>query len=302
MKDVTLRQLRFLSEAARTGSLAGAALSMHVTAPAVGQQLRLLEREVGLPLLERGRGGQEVTEAGALVLATARRIEAEIRACSDQLGALRRGESGHVALGAVSTAKYFAPRLLAAFQREHPGVRLALVVGNRAEIVDRLESFEIDLVVMGRAPSRLDVVQEVLADHPYVVVAPPDHPLVGRPRLSFDQVAREPFLLREPGSSTRAHADDLFATVGMRPTVVMEIASNETIKQAVMAGLGIAVISEHTVGAELRDGRLAVLRVAQFPVMQQWLAVRMAQRAVGPASSALWDFLVAEAGDLIPQV
>lgn len=300
MKDVTLRQLEFLRETARTGSLAAAAAALHVTAPAVGQQLRLLERTIGLALVERDRSGQRLTEAGREVVASARRIEAELTACADLLESLRRAESGHVTLGAVSTAKYFAPRLLAHFQREHPGIRVSLDIGNRQEVLASLEDYEVDLAIMGRAPSRLEVDQEVVADHPYAIVARPDHPLAGRRRVRFARVAAEPFLFRESGSGTREHADELFASSGIVPNVVMEIASNETIKQAVMAGLGVALISEHTVAAEVEDGRLSILDVQGLPIMRQWLVVRMARRTIAPATRAMWDFLMAEAGPLIP--
>ena len=259
MKDVTLRQLRFLSEAARTGSLAGAALSMHVTAPAVGQQLRLLEREVGLPLLERGRGGQEVTEAGALVLATARRIEAEIRACSDQLGALRRGESGHVALGAVSTAKYFAPAMIARFRQRYPDVRVVLSVNNREVIVRELERNEIDLAIMGTPPQRFETVAVPFADHPLVVIAPPSHPRARERAIPLEALAGERFLVREQGSGTRSSMERFFGERGFTPRIDSVMNSNETIKQAVMAGMGVAFISRHAIGLELATGHLCVL-------------------------------------------
>ena len=300
MKDITLRQLRFLVETVRTGSLAGAASACHVTGPAIAQQLRLLEKAVGLPLLERGPEGQTPTEAGRILVAAAHRIEAELATCTDTVVSLRKAESGHVTLGAVSTAKYFTPQVLAHFQRAHPGIRVSMNIGNRREIIDRLEEYEIDLAIMGRAPSRLEVEQEFVGDHPYAIIAPPDHPLVGAGPVAFSVVAKEPFLVREPGSGTRLHAEDLFARAGLPPAYSMEISSNETIKQAVIAGLGVALISEHTVAAEIHDGRLALLEVEGLPIMRQWLVVRMARRSVSPATQAMWDFFVTEAQALLP--
>lgn len=302
MKDVTLRQLRFLAETVRTGSLAGAAGAMYVTAPAVGQQLRLLEKAVGLTLLERGPEGQQATEAGRLLVAASHRIDAELATCSEVLLGLRSADRGHVTLGAVSTAKYFAPHILASFKQTHPGIGVSIVIGNRQEVISSLEEYEIDLAIMGRAPTRLDVVQEVVADHPHSIIAPPDHPLAPVARVPFERVAEEPFLLREPGSGTRLHADALFGSAGIAPNLVMEISSNETIKQAVMAGLGIALISENTVVAEVRDGRLVILDVIGLPIMRQWLVVRMARRSVAPATDAIWQFFKGEAGALIPSV
>jgi DNA-binding transcriptional LysR family regulator len=300
MKDVTLRQLRFLTEVVRSGSLAAAATSLHLTGPAIAQQLRLLERSVGLPLLERGPGGQRATEAGRLLVDTSIRIEAELAVCHEALHSLRTATAGHVALGAVSTAKYFAPQVLAAFQRTHPEVTIALRIGNRDEILALLESFEIDLTVMGRPPQRLEVEQEVFGDHFYVIIAPPQHPLVGCGDIPLDQVAAETFLVRERGSGTRIHLDGLFTAAGLEPASGMELASNETIKQAVMAGLGIALISAHTISAEVHDGRLAVLDVRGLPIRRHWLVVRMSRRATSPATRALWDFFVAEAAEQLP--
>jgi len=300
MKDVTLRQLRFLTEVVRTGSLAAAAERLHLTGPAVAQQLRLLERSVGLALLERGPGGQRPTEVGRLLVDASIRIDTELAVCAETLAALRSAAAGHVALGAVSTAKYFAPHVLASFQRTHPGVRITLRIGNRDEVLSWLEDFEIDLAVMGRPPGGLDVEQEVFGDHPYVVIAPPSHPLAGHGDLPFEQVAAETFLVRERGSGTRIHLDSLFTAAGLEPTAGMELASNETIKQATMAGLGVALISAHTIAAEVQGGRLAVLDVRGLPIRRHWLVVRMCRRAVSPATRALWDFVVAQAGGQLP--
>jgi DNA-binding transcriptional LysR family regulator len=300
MKDVTLRQLRFLTEVVRGGSLAAAAARLHLTGPAIAQQLRLLEKSVGLPLLERGPGGQRATEAGRLLVETSNRIEAELAICDETLHSLRTANGGHVTLGAVSTAKYFAPHVLGSFRRAHPPVRIALHIGNRDEILARLENFEIDLAVMGRPPEGLEVEQEVFGDHPYVVIAAPGHPLAGRRDVPFGKVAAETFLVRERGSGTRLHLDALFTAAGFEPTAGMELASNETIKQATMAGLGVALISAHTIAAEVHDGRLVVLDVRGLPIRRHWLVVRMRRRAISPATRALWDFFVAEGGAQLP--
>lgn len=300
MKDVTLRQLRFLGEVVRTGSLAAAAGNLHLTGPAIAQQLRLLEKSVGLALLERGPGGQRATEAGRLLVETSHRIEAELAICDEALRSLRTATTGHVTLGAVSTAKYFAPQVLGSFRRAHPDVRIALHIGNRDEIITRLENYEIDLAVMGRPPQRLEVEQRVFGDHPYVFVAAPGHPLVGRREVPLELLAEETLLVRERGSGTRLHLDGLLTAAGRDGTVGMELDSNETIKQATMAGLGVALISAHTIAAEVHDGRLAVLDVRGLPIRRHWLVVRMQRRAVSPATRALWDFFVAEGTAQLP--
>ena len=302
MQDVTLRQLRFLAAVARTGSLAGAAAELHLTAPAVAQQLRLLEKAVGLRLLERGPGGQRPTEAGRVLVETGRRVDAELALCDETLRSLRSATSGHVTLGAVSTAKYFAPHVLAAFRHSHPDVEVALRIGNRDEILALLEDFHVDLAVMGRPPQGLEVDQEVFGEHPYVVVAAPDHRLAGRRGVRVSDVAADTLLVRERGSGTRLHLDGLLSAAGLDDVRTMELTSNETIKQAVMAGLGTALISAHTVAAEVHDGRLAVLDVRGLPIRRQWLAVRMHRKAASPACRALWDFLVREAAGMLPSL
>jgi LysR family transcriptional regulator, low CO2-responsive transcriptional regulator len=302
VKDVTLRQLRFLAATARAGSLAGAAIELHLTAPAIAQQLRLLEHRAGLPLLERGPAGQRPTEAGRVLLDAITRIEAELAHTRDSLRTLRAAETGRVALGAVSTAKYFAPHVLAAFHHAHPGVTVTLQVGNRDEILNRMEKFEIDLAVMGRPPGGLEVDQAVFGDHPYVVIAAPDHPFVAHRDIALPELADQTFLFREPGSGTRVHLDSILSSADLAPGKAMEMASNETIKQAAIAGLGIALISGHTVAAEVRDGRLAVLDVQGLPIRRHWLVVRMSRRAIAPAAEALWTFFQREGPRHLPSL
>jgi LysR family transcriptional regulator, low CO2-responsive transcriptional regulator len=307
MKDVTVRQLRFLTEVARSGSLAGAAERLHLTAPAIAQQVRLLERSIGLPLIERGPGGQHPTEAGRVLIEAANRIEAELSTCAEELQALRSASAGHVTLGAVSTAKYFAPFVLAAFQKAHPGIRIALRIGNRDEVLSWLENFDVELAVMGRPPVDSDMQTEAFGKHPYVIIAAPDHPIVARQAdtaapLPLTEVLAENVLAREHGSGTRLHLDSLFAKAGQEPNISMELSSNETIKQAVMAGMGVALISGHTVAGELNDGRLAVVDVEGLPICRNWLVVRMTRRVFSPASRELWRFVVAEANGQLPSL
>ena len=300
LRDVTLRQLEMLAATAEHRTLAGAATALHVTGPAIAQQLRLLEKRVGLALLERRADGLHVTEAGRALLGCAHRVEREMQATADELESLRTSTTGHVVLGAVSTAKYFTPHLIAEYRRANPGISVHLVVGNRAETITALEDYDVDLAIMGRAPSSLDVVDEAFGEHPYVVIAAPDHPLVGIRDVSVARLSEEMFLLREPGSGTRIHAESLIAAAGLPMRVEMEMSSNETIKQAVMAGLGVALISAHTIAAELGDGRLAVLDVEGLPIRRQWRAVRLASREPSPAMSSLWEFISAQGGALLP--
>jgi LysR family transcriptional regulator for metE and metH len=299
-RRTSLRQLRALGAVAGTGGLTAAAERLSLTPPAVAQQLKLLEDALGgVPLLERTPAGMRPTEAGREALVALGRIEAALADCAAAIEALRGIEGGRVAVGVTSTAKYFAPFALAAFQRAHAGVEMRLSVGNRQQVVAALEAFELDVAVMGYPPDHFPVERAVLGPHPHVIIAPPGHPLAARRAIPLGDLAGETFLLREPGSGTRDLMRRLFEAAepdGPR----MEIGSNETIKQAVMAGMGIALLSAHTIAAELRDGRLAVLDVAGLPAVRQWFVVRRAEKRLLPAAQAMWDHLIRHGAGFLP--
>jgi len=300
MRNTTFKQLRLLIAAARGGSFAAAAASSHVTPPAVTMQMHQLEEEAGLPLFERSGRGFALTEAGREVLAAAERIEAVLADCDAGLAALKSLESGRVTVGVVSTAKYFAPRMLAAFARGHPQIDIELVVGNREETITAFTAGRFDVVVMGRPPEGIEIESALIGDHPHVIIAPPDHRWAGRRAIPPQALVDETLLVREEGSGTRLLNQRFLSAADIKPRIGMEIGSNETIKQAVMAGLGVAFISAHTIAAEIADGRLIVLDVVGLPEVRQWFVVRPAARRLMPAARALRDFLVAEGWQFLP--
>lgn len=321
MLPVTLKQLRTFATVARSRTLAAAADALGITPPAVTIQLRLLEDGIGLPLLERSSAGHKLTAAGQEVLAAATRIEQALAGCEAALAEMKGLQSGAATLGVVGPAQYFAPAAIAAFKAAYPGIEVHLSIGNRAGMIEALDSLAVDLVIMGRPPDTLDVHSALVGDNPHVVVAPPGHPLARaqamaqsqvqsqvaasggpRKRLTLATVAKERFLVREPGSGTRALMEHRWAEAGVTPKVAMEIASAEVVKQAVMAGLGLAFVSAHTVASELEDGRLVVLDVAGLPVMRQWYLVHNAGRRLLPAAEQLRLFLEAELPRLLPKV
>lgn len=302
MRSLTLKQLRALKAVADTGSVTAAARLLSVTPPAVTAQIQLLERMAGMPVVERGGQVIRPTAAGLEFLAAEARVEAAIGDCAAALAALKGERTGSVAVGVISTAKYFVPLALGAFARANPGVELKLVVGNRAEIVAGLADLSLDVAVMGRPPEHLDVEALAIGDHPHVVIVRPDHPLAGHHRVPVSALAHESFLLREDGSGTRALNERLFEQMGVRPRIALVIGSNETIKQAVIAGLGISLISAHTVGAEIADGRLAVLDVEGMPIVRQWFVVTMRGKRLLPAAARLHDFLRSEVRRFLPGV
>ncbi len=301
-RRTSLRQLRALGAVVATGTISAAAERLGLTPPAIGQQLRLLEAAFGdMPLVERIGAVQRPTEAGREALAALERIEAALQDCADAIEALQGTARGRIAVGVIGTAKYFAPFALAAFNRDQPGLELRIYVGNREEIVAGLGSLDMDLAIMGRPPDDMPIERTVIGDHPHVIIAAPDHPLAGRPGLDLAQVARETFLLREPGSGTRDLMRRVFADAGLPLPSGVEIGSNETIKQAVMAGMGIALLSAHTIAAELRDGRLAILPVAGLPITRQWFVVRHRDKRLLPAAQALWHFLEQRGATFLPE-
>src|SRR4051812_14972922 len=301
-RRTSLRQLRALGAITSTKSLSAAAQLLSVTPPAVTQQLHLLEEALGsVPLYERTAAGARPTDAGREVLAALERIESALSDCATAIQALRGMDGGRVAVGVISTAKYFAPFALAAFQRTHPNVELRVSVGNRSDIIAALERFEFDVAVMGRPPEHFPIEKAVIGDHPHVIIASADHWLVKRKQIPLAEVARETFLLREPGSGTRTLMLGLFGAPDLPEGRRMEIGSNETIKQAMMAGMGVALLSAHTIAAEVADGRLAVLDVEGLPVVRQWFVVRRSERRLLPAAQGLWNHLLWSGADFLPR-
>ena len=302
MRHVTLKQFRVLAAVARTGSVTKAAQALHVSPPAITLQLQALQDHAGLPLVERSPSGVVLTLAGREVVEAAGRIEAVLSDCAATLAALSGAERGTVSVGVISTAKYFAPRALAAFARAHPGLELQLVVGNRAEIIEGLRSHALDLAVTGRPPDELGVEAAGIGDHPHVVVASHDHSLVPLHRIPPKALADEIFLVREPGSGTRGLMERFFADAGIAPRIGMQIGSNETIKQAVLAGLGIAFLSAHTIEMEIDTGRLAVLDVVGLPIVRTWYVVHLTERRLMPGTRALCEFLTSEGRRFLPDL
>jgi DNA-binding transcriptional LysR family regulator len=296
MRDATLRQLQIFAAAARTLSFSRAARDVHLTQPAVSMQIRELERIAGLPLFERGRGRLRLTAAGDELLVHAHRVLQELRDAEEALAALAGLSRGRLTIAVVSTAKYFAPKLLARFTHGHPGIELRLLVNNRAEVVRLLADDEVDLAITGTTPHELPLAAKPFARHPLVVVAPPDHALARRRRVTAAELAREPFLVREPGSGTRAAFERFLRGARVHAGRTTEMQSNETIKQAVMAGMGVAFLSAHAVGLELAAGYLVVLSVEGLPVYREWNVVHREGKVLSPAAAAFRLFVLEEGG------
>ncbi|MFZ5715995.1 MAG: LysR family transcriptional regulator [Bradyrhizobium sp.] len=298
--DLTIRQLRALAALSANGSITAAANKLNLTQPAVTLQLRKLQDLAGLPLLQRTSDGMLLTGAGREVLALHGRIEAAMSSCATSLDMIAGRTGGRVSIGAVSTAKYFVPFAIAAFSKLHPKIDISLSIGNRQEIRQALRGYELDFAIMGRPPPDVEVETHLIGDHPHIIVAPRGHWLAQDFGLAAVDLTHETFLTREQGSGTRMLMEQLFSDTELQPTVGMEMSSNETIKQAVIAGLGIAFISAHTVATELEDGRLVALDVAGLPVVRQWFVVRRQDKVLLPPAQAMLDFLRAEGSRFLP--
>ncbi|HEX6734936.1 MAG TPA: LysR substrate-binding domain-containing protein [Azonexus sp.] len=295
VRNLTLRQLQIFVVAARHLSYARAAEELHLTPPAVSMQLKQLEDNVGLPLFERMGRGVALTGAGELLVHHALRILGEIKDAEASLQSLAGAETGLLSVGLVSTAKYFMPRLLAKFAQAHPGVEVQFTVGNREILLQKLQDNAIDLAVMGRIPTEIDAHAEPMAPHPYVLIGPADHPLRAARRFEMHELRQETFLLREEGSGSRRVAEEMFRNHLVTPARAITMGSNETIKQAVMAGMGVALISLHTLPLELKTGALSVLDVVGTPVERTWYVVHMNAKRLLPAGIQFRSFLLDEA-------
>ena len=299
MKNVTLRQLKVFEAVASRLSFSRAAEDLHLTQPAVSMQVQSLADQAGLPLFEQMGKKIYLTAAGEELLRHARRIAQQLREADEALAAIRGVRGGRLLVGVVSTAKYFAPRLLATFRETHPEADLRLGVHNRETIVRQLADNEIDLAIMGAPPADFGTVSSEFAEHPQVIVAHPGHPLAARRRIEPADLAGEVFLIREPGSGTRGAMERFFAEKGIMPGSTMEMSDNETVKQAVMAGLGLSFISEHSIGLELSAGRIVRLPVAGTPVIRHWYIVHRAEKTLLPMTAAFLDFVRTEGPRLI---
>ena len=291
--NITFRQLRVFAEVAEHGSMARAAEALHLTPPAVSMQIKELESQVGLLLFDRHGRAVSLSTAGEYFLVHARRLLGALKEADDAMARLKRVERGLLTIGMVSTAKYFVPHLLARFHEDHRGVDVRLrVVGNREQLVALMQAGEADLTIMGRPPRELATRSESFAPHPLVFVAPPGHPLLQTSQAPVAALAPYAFIAREHGSGTRSAMENFFAEHRFAPHIAMEMSSNETIKQAVIAGLGLSFLSLHTVGLELKSGLLQVLDIAGTPIMRTWNVVHLGSRVLSPAAEAFRYYLI----------
>lgn len=290
---ITFRQLRVFTEVARQGSMNGAAANLHLTPPAVSMQIKEIEAQVGLLLFDRHGRQVSLSTAGEYFLVHAKRLLGNLRDADNAMARFKRLEHGRLTIGIVNTAIYFVPALLARFHEEHSGIDIRLrVAGNREQLVALMEAGDVDLSVMGRPPKEIDTRAEAFAAHPLVFVCAPDHPLLALGQAPLSALHGHPIIAREPGSGTRAAMTRLFADHRVEPHITMEMSSNESIKQAVIADMGLGFLSLHTLGLEGGAGLIRVLDVEGAPVMRAWHVVRLQSKLLSPAAEAFRYFII----------
>ena len=294
LRHTTLRQLQIFLVAAEHSSFARAAQILHLTPPAVSMQMSQLAEGIGVSLFEKRGRALVLTQAGETLLPYAERMAQTLREAGEAIDALRGLRHGKIRIGLVTTTRYFAPRLIAQFRSQHPEIELEVNIANRDIVIGQLESNHLDLAIMGRPPTHLPVVAEVFAKHPHGVIAPANHPLAGKRQLAPKRLAGEPFIAREAGSGTRHAMEQYFTEHRLSPPVVQEMTSNESIKQAVMAGMGLAFISLHTISLEHQTGNLVLLDVKGLPVVRNWYVLHRAAKALSPAAAAFKAFVHAQ--------
>ena len=299
MRPYTLKQIHTFLEVARQRSVSKAAERLFVTQPAVSMQIRQLEDAFGVPLIEPVGRNIGLTHAGEAFQTYAIAAMGQLKDLEALMAEHVGLQKGRIDLAVVSTAKYFVPMLLVRFGKLFQGIDIQLKIDNRENILGLLARNEADLVVMGRAPANLDCEATSFATNPLAIVAPPDHVLVRRKQLPFSALGEHRFVVREEGSGTRAAMERLFDEHKTPLNVVMEMPSNETIKQAVMAGMGLSFLSLRTVRHELASGHIALVDIEGLPSMGHWYVTHMRHKKLSPAARAFKEFLIEQGSALM---
>lgn len=299
LKHGTLPQLRVFEACARLGCFARAAEELHLAQPTVSVQIKKLSETIGFPLFEQVGKRIHLTDAGKRVYAGCNDVFHAFSSIEGRLTEMRGLDSGHLQLAVTSSAKYFAPRLLGAFIQRYPGVEASLHINNRSTLIERLKNNEDDLYLFADPPDQQEVIVQAILSNPLVVFARSDHPMVGEKDIAFARLANEPFLIREPGSGTRMVTLKLFERRGLAPKIRMELSTNEAIREAIFAGLGISILSRYTFGLEPEQTKLVCLDVEGFPLESHWHFVYPVGKHLSVAARAFMDFARAEARNLV---
>ncbi|TFI51384.1 LysR family transcriptional regulator [Mastigocladus laminosus UU774] len=299
MNQATLHQLKVFEAAARHGSFTRAAEELFLTQPTVSMQIKQLTKSVGLPLFEQVGKRLYLTEAGRELYTTCRQIFETIAQFEMKVADLKGLKQGQLRLAVITTAKYFIPRLLGPFCQRYPGIEISLQVTNHEGILERMTSNMDDLYIMSQVPDHLDVSYQQFLENPLVVLAPINHPLAKEKNIPIQRLAEEPFIMREPGSGTRRAVQKLFDQHEVHVKVKLELGSNEAIKHAIAGGLGISVLSRHTLLPDIGD--LTVLDVEYFPIKRDWYMVYPSGKQLSIVARTYFEYLLDAAKEIVEQ-
>jgi DNA-binding transcriptional LysR family regulator len=299
LKHGSLPQLSVFEAVARLGSFTRAAEELYMAQPTVSVQIKKLTETVGLPLLEQIGKRVHLTDAGRELYAACVDLFGRIEKLEERLGDIRGLDSGQLRLAVSTTGKYFAPRVLAGFVNLHPGIEVSLQIHHREILIERMADNADDLYIFANPPTDQDVVTLPILPNPMVVFARADHPLAREKHIPFERFAQEPFIMREPGSGTRMVAQQAFKSRGLEPRVRLELSTNEAVKQAILAGLGVSILSRYTLGLDVDLGPFATLDVEGFPIERQWQFVYPTGKQLPVVAKAFVDFTRSEAKRLV---
>ena len=294
MKQATLHQLQIFEAIAQHGSFTRAAEELFLTQPTVSQQMKQLTKAIGVPLYEQIGKRIYLTDAGKAVLEVGRDISQRFNDLEMTLADIKGLKQGNLKLAAITTAKYFVPRILGTFRQRYPGINISLQIANRQQILDRLSDNLDDLYFIGQPPENLEINLRHFLDNPLVVIAPRNHPLAQEKLISLERLIEEPLIMRESGSGTRMAVESFFAENRLKMRVEMEIGSNEAIKQAIVGGLGLSILSRHSLALEGPQGPLVVLDVEGFPIQKHWYVIYPRSKQLSIVAQTFLDYLLTE--------
>jgi len=302
VRNLTLRQIRIFLSATKHMSFSRAAEELHITAPAVSLQIKEMEEDIGVSLFIRENKKIGLTTAGEYFLLYARRVSSTLNEANTMMERLRGTPVSILKIGLVSTAKYFIPQVLSEFKKDNPNLHIKIEVRNRQQLVELLRDGEIDIAIMGQPPKEIDTRAEAFASHPHVFISSPLNPLAGKMNLPPEVLNEFEIISREPGSGTRFIMERYFTEHNISPIVSMEMSSNETIKQAVIANLGITFISLHTIGNEVTNQQIAILDIQNTPIIRTWHVVALTKRNSSQAAEAFRYFMLEKGGEMLTKM
>ncbi|MFB2920111.1 MULTISPECIES: LysR family transcriptional regulator [Aerosakkonema] len=301
MKHTTLHQLKVFEAAARHSSFTRAAEELFLTQPTVSMQVKQLAKAVGLPLFEQIGKRLYLTDAGRELLATCRDIFDRLAQFEMTIADLKGVKAGQLRLAVITTAKYVVPRLLGPFCQRYPGIDVSLQVTNHEIILERFSQNQDDLYIISQPPENFEGLMHPFLENPLVVLAPSNHPLAQQKNIPLESLSGEPFIMREPGSGTRQAVQKLFEQRGISVKVKVELGSNEAIKQAIAGGLGISVLSSHTVALEGTTSHLTILDVEGFPIERYWYVAYPSGKQLSVVARTFFDYLLKEGKQILEE-